>query len=139
MRRLFADSSFWYALTAKADANHERSALLARGIQAEGALILTSELVIAETQRLIMHRFGADAGRRYLRQILLQEERGFIRVLTISTATIHHALDLMEKFADHDLSLTDACSAVLMHDHRIEQVASYDRHFRLLGFATLPE
>ena len=138
MRRLFVDSSFWYALAAKADLNHRCSALLAREIQAEGVLLFTSELVIAESQRLIMHRFGSDAGRRYLHQILSQVERGFLQVLTISTADILEALILMEKHAEHDLSLTDACSAVLMRHQRIEHVASYDRHFRLLGLAVLP-
>jgi len=139
MRRLFVDSSFWYSLTVKADINHERSALLVRRVQAEGVLLCTSELVIAESQRLIMHRFGVGAGRRYLRQILIQAERGFLHILTISAADIRQALDLMEKYAEHDLSLTDAYSAVLMHHNRIEQAASYDRHFRLLGFETLPD
>ncbi|MGE5528964.1 MAG: type II toxin-antitoxin system VapC family toxin [Patescibacteria group bacterium] len=138
MRRIFVDSSFWYALAARGDVNHERSALLARHLQTEGACLYTSVLVIAETQRLIMHRFGVDAGRRYLRQIMIQAERGFLSVLAVSPPDLHLALDLMQKYAEHDLSLTDACSAILMHRHRIEEAASFDLHFRLLGFTILP-
>ena len=44
-----------------------------------------------------------------------------------------------EKFKEQDLSITDACSAIFMQRERIDQVASFDRHFRILGFPMLPE
>lgn len=138
MRRIFVDRSFWYALVTKADLNHQRSALFMRQVQKEGVLLITSELVIAETQRLLMYRFGPEAGHSYLRQILIQVDRGFLGAMNVATLDLQHALALMDRFADQDLSLTDACSAVLMHRERIEQVASFDRHFHFLGFSMLP-
>ena len=138
MKKIFVDSSFWYALVSRDDANHAKAAALARELQAAGALLLTSDLVLAETQRLLMYRYGIQAGRRFLREVTAQIDRGFTRLLCVSPNDIRLASTLMEGFADQDISMTDACSAVLMQKERIPLIAAFDRHFLLLGLGMAP-
>lgn len=45
---------------------------------------------------------------------------------------------VLTRYGDQDLTLTDAASAVLMRMNRIDTAASYDRHFEVMGFARLP-
>jgi len=138
MKKIFVDSSFWYALASRDDANHIKAAAFARQLQAGGALLFTSEPVLAETQRLLMHRYGIEAGRRFLHQIFVQIERGFTRLLSASTDDLRRAVAIMDGLPDQDISLTDACSAVLMQRERIPYIAAFDRHFLLLGLRMMP-
>ncbi|MGQ9780173.1 MAG: type II toxin-antitoxin system VapC family toxin [Bacillota bacterium] len=138
MKKIFVDSSFWYALVSRDDANHARAAALAQELQAAGALLFTSDLVLAETQRLLMYRYGIDAGRRFLHEVVAQIDGGFTRLLCVSTDDIRRAAAVMDGFADQDISLTDACSAVLMQKESIPLIAAFDRHFLLLGLEMAP-
>lgn len=58
-------------------------------------------------------------------------------ILTVSQDDRLQAKNLLFKYRDQDLSLTDAGSAVLMRMNGIEQVAGFDRHFSVLGFELL--
>lgn len=138
MNRIFADTSYWFSLAVRADANHDRTLALTRRLQADGALLHLSTLVAAETHRLILQRLGIEAGRRFLDQLFLQVDKGFIRVLPVTWETMSEARQIIEKYGDHDITLTDATSAVLMRRNRIETVAGYDRHFEVMGFVRMP-
>lgn len=44
----------------------------------------------------------------------------------------------MQKYADHQLSFTDAASAALVIAYGIPAIATYDRHFSLMRLPCLP-
>lgn len=67
MKKIFVDSSFWYALVSRDDANHAKAAALAQELQAAGALLFTSDLVLAETQRFLMAQGPAGHARGVVR------------------------------------------------------------------------
>ncbi len=78
------------------------------------------------------------AGRRFLSDVVLQIERGFTRLLWVEPDEVRQALAILDGFPDRDISLTDACSALLMRKERIPLIAAFDRHFLLLGLAMVP-
>lgn len=138
MSRVFADTSYWFSLAVRVDANHERTLALTRGLQTDGSILLLSTLVAAETHRLILHKLGIKAGQRFLDQLSIQVDRGFVRVLTVTWETTTEARQIIEKYGDQGITLTDATNAVLMRKNRIETVAGYDRHFQMMGFVRMP-
>ncbi len=138
MNRVFADTSYWFSLAVRADINHDRTLALTRRLQTDGVLLYLSVLIAAETHRLILHKLGIEAGRRFIDQLSLQVGRGFVIVLPVTWETTIEARQTMEKYDDQDITLTDATSAVLMRRNRIETVAGYDRHFEMMGFARMP-
>jgi predicted nucleic acid-binding protein len=48
------------------------------------------------------------------------------------------AEDILEKYADQDLSLVDAVSFVVMRERGETQAFTFDRHFLTMGFENLP-
>lgn len=45
---------------------------------------------------------------------------------------------VLAKYADHDLSLTDAVSFAVMQDLRLTEAFGFDRHFTVAGFLLVP-
>jgi predicted nucleic acid-binding protein len=138
MKHIFGDTSFWFPLAVRADRNHQRTAELAGKLQDEGAIIFLSTQVLAETQRLIMQKLGIDAGHRFLTRLFQQVEQEFAMVLPVSWDHIIQARKILIKYGDQAITLTDACSVVLMNDYSIPRIASFDNHFRILGLEVLP-
>ena len=44
-----------------------------------------------------------------------------------------HALRILEKYQDQDLSFTDCLTVSLMKRHNIKEIFTFDRHFKLFG------
>lgn len=138
MNRVFADTSYWFSLSVRTDINHDRTLALTRRLQTDGVLLYLSVLIAAETHRLILHKLGIEAGRRFIDQLFLQVGRGFVIVLSATWETTIEARQILVKYGDQDITLTDATSAILMRKNRIETAVGHDRHFEMMGFVRMP-
>jgi len=134
MKGVLVDTSFWFALAVAADANHLHAARTARALQKRGKMFLTTVPILAETHRLLLYKLGAWAADRFLAQIAKQVEAGFLCLLPVGWEEVDAARAWLAKYADLNLTLTDATSAVIMRASGITIYAGYDRHFLLLGF-----
>jgi len=138
MKKIFGDTSFWFSLVVRADRNHHHTVGLVCKLQEEGALIVLSTQVLAETQRLILHKLGIDAAHRFIDMLFKQVEQGFVTVVAVSWEHTVQARKILQKFNDQSITLTDASSVIVMKDYSIWQIASYDNHFRIMGLEVLP-
>ena len=48
------------------------------------------------------------------------------------------AVKVFEKYADQSLSYTDCISFVLMRSHKIKRAFTFDKHFQMAGFTSIP-
>ncbi|HET9708842.1 MAG TPA: PIN domain-containing protein [Gemmatimonadales bacterium] len=131
---LFVDTSGWFPLVVRHDSAHRAvSQALRRRVQ-DGARIVTSNLVIAETHALLLRRVGRPAALAFARTVVEPPN-----VVVWSTAPLEaSARDWLDRFDDQDFSLTDAVSFVIMAERRIGEAVALDLHFRVAGFTTLP-
>jgi len=58
MRRLFVDTSAYFALTDKRDENHEAAAHFIHQLIRERTELLTTNYIVAETHTLLLNRIG---------------------------------------------------------------------------------
>ena len=135
MAELFVDTSAWYPL---ADARHPDHAAvadcLARRIR-EGARVITTNLVVAETHALLLRRGGRGPALRFLTEIRSEP----ILVETSSPDLERRAIaDWLDRYVDQNFTLTDAVSCTVMADRRIGEALALDRHFTTAGFVRLP-
>ncbi len=98
--------------------------------------LFTSNFVLDETITLLGRRggysFAAEKARKFYTS----------KVLTILRPTIEHeqkAVAVFEKYADQKISFTDCTSFVLMKQHGIDKVFSFDGHFVYAGYLLLPK
>ena len=129
--RLFVDSGAWLALLHARDAHHASADAMFREARRGRARLLTTNLVIAEVQRLLLFRVGPAAAMVFLRSV---DESELVEMEFVSRRHHEGALAWLARLADHAITYTDAVSFAVMTDARLTRVMSFDHDFVLAGF-----
>jgi predicted nucleic acid-binding protein len=129
---VFLDSSIFVALLNDRDQWHSQAVALFSGPRRKW---MTSLLVVSETYSWFLHRFDEEAARSY--RLLLDHLDGLV---LLDVTRRHHAqcLRMLDRFRGAKLTYVDACSLVLVAEHRIRQIWSTDHHLGLTGIEILP-
>lgn len=135
---VFLDTGFWFAYLVRGDSHHQSSVELMDKLMSEGALLSTSELVISETYTLLMRKLGTEAALRFVELLQLQVKEGFTKIYWVDWVIIEQSRIILQKYIDHQLSFTDATSGAFVIKYRIPGIATYDRHFQIMGLSCLP-
>src|SRR6266487_3062946 len=109
MRRLFVDTSAYFALTDQRDENHEAAVRFIHQLIRERVELLTTNYILAETHTLLLNRIGYTT-----------------------------ALDIIRIYTDKEFSLVDAISFATMERFHMTQAFAFDPHFAQYGFSLLP-
>lgn len=91
-------------------AYHRESQAAYQNWIAGGVPMVTTNLVMAEMQTMLMRRRGSATALQFLDQV----------------------------YAEHDISLTDAVSFEVMRTRRISNVLTLNVHFTTAGFTAIP-
>lgn len=135
MKGLFVDTGAWYPIADRAHRDHEPMVATLREQLRQGARIVTTNMIVAETHALLLRRAGHRAALTFLkavRQAPIQVE--YITPERETDAVVRW----IERFADQALSLTDACSFVVMTELGIREALTLDHHFAIAGFVVVP-
>ena len=128
---ILADTGPLYALADPSDQYHKRATReLESIIQAHSVAI--SIPVLCEAHTLILRRLGGNYARQWLGEILA----GGI-VLSPGLDDIDSAVERLEKFRDHPLTLTDTVLASVSA-RMSAPVWTFDRHFSMMSASVWP-
>ena len=132
---VFVDTSAWYPIVV---AKHPQHRALARALQERvraGRRVVTTNLVVAETHALLLHRVHRQAALTFARTV-----REAPNLVVFSTPEVEGAAikEWLERFDDQHFSLTDGVSFQVMKARRIEEALTLDRHFVAAGFTAVP-
>jgi predicted nucleic acid-binding protein len=131
-RRLFVDTSAWFALANRADPDHESAR---ETLDSFPGRLVTSSYVFDETVTLCLYRLGHGVAMRLGEKLRSGDLADVVRV-TIADET--EAWTLFRQRADKDYSFTDCISFVLMRRMGISRAAAFDDDFRREGFSVSP-
>jgi predicted nucleic acid-binding protein len=125
------DTSAFYALVDPDDQWHQPALRTFSRLARERAPLVTSNLLVAETHRLVLQRFGRQLAQDWLASlealnILFQTETEHTRTLDILRG------DSLPR------SYVDASALAIMETHGIETAFSFDRHFEYQGMVRIP-
>lgn len=135
MTRLFVDTSAWYPLADAGHPDHQAVSEALRERIANGARIVTTNMVVAETQALILNRADRGVALAFLNAVHQPPNR----VEYATPPRVDAALDQwMRRYTDQRFSLTDAISFVVMKELEIREALALDRHFAKAGFVLVP-
>jgi uncharacterized protein len=128
---VFVDSGAWLALFSSSDANHAAADGFFRTAVSERISLVTTNLVLAEVHRLLLHRAGIRAASIALSRV---DESALVRV-TFATPSHHRgARAWLDKLRDQKISYTDASSFAVMDAERCRVAMSFDHDFWVAGF-----
>lgn len=118
------------ALYAQADADEPQHAAVADVLRAERDSLVTSQIVVAEADYLILRRLGIDVELRFLDD--LASGTYVVDALTPPELTI--ARDVAARYRDLELGLADASLVVLAGRWRTRRILTLDeRAFRAVS------
>jgi uncharacterized protein len=131
----FVDTSAWYPLLVASHADHAGLVAAVSTLVAQRRRSVTTNLVVAETHALILHREGRDAAHAGLRAV---DRAAAVLVHSAPALEAVARRDWIDRFTDQDFSLADAVSFAVMRERRIEDVLTLDHHFAVAGFRAAP-
>lgn len=133
--KLFIDSSFFIALVDKSDRYHDKAKECFKRLAEEKNLFYTTNFILSETiTRLklrVNHKTAKEFGENFRKSRL-------INLYWIDQNIEEKGWQLFLKYADKDFSYVDVLSFVFMLENKITKALSFDKHFRQIGFETLP-
>jgi len=124
----YVDTSALIAFADRSDTHHA----LFRRLFSSPPPLLTTTLVVAEGHGWFLKRYDRT---RALHFIAFIEALTVLSIVAVGSDEQAGGIRMLRKFADQDLSLTDAVGLHLMHARRIARCWSTDRHLGLTGAA----
>ena len=128
MRRFFVDTSFFYALIDKKDLNHPKALDFLKNNKFP---LVTTNFVFDELSTIVRYDFG------HAQAIKLGEKlraSDLCSIFRVKQEDEEKAWDIFCKYSDQDFSYTDCTSFAVINRLLINEVASFDHHFTIMGF-----
>lgn len=136
MKPVFLDTSGWFAALSAKEARHAQSRAAYTSWIEGGRQLFTTNLVVAEMQILLSRYRGSVEGLRFIDSLYQDPSH---HVVFVDRDLEHGAVERwLRRFNDTPLSLADAVSFEVMHEHGIREVLALDAHFALAGFVLVP-
>ena len=135
-RNAFVDTSGWYALIDRREAQHVHISALVRRLIERGVRLVTTDYVIDESCTLAKARAGSIMAFRLLD---LLDQTVAVDREWIGPERFDRARAEFRKYDDQAFSFTDCSSFVVMRELGIADVITSDEHFRIAGFRVVPD
>lgn len=132
-RRVFVDTSAYYAAADRRDADHVVVAATMQRLIAARRTLVTTNAVLFELHGLLVNRINRQVAWSAL--VALRASQTIVRV---RPADERRAEDIVAQYDDKDFSLTDALSFAVMERLRIGTAFALDRHFAQFGWQLIP-
>lgn len=133
-RRVFGDTSFYFALVAKRDPVHRHAVAAYEKLLRAGGRVVTTDYIVDETLTLTKARIGAVASLALLDRMERSEALDYE---DLTTERFLASKSYFRKHADHGYSFTDCTSFVVMQELRLRAALTTDHHFIEAGFEVL--
>lgn len=130
--RTFVDTSAFYALLDRDDANTQKAKKIWTGLLGADQPLVTSNYILVEAFALIQSRLGLEAIRGFQEDIL-----PLVDVEFVSPELHRSGIAALLSASRRSLSLVDCVSFELMRSSGIKTVFAFDSHFKEQGFVVL--
>ena len=131
MKPLFADASFYIAVTNPRDELHLQARELARTLRGR---VVTTDFILIETANWLSQTGDRDLFKQLYRQLSLDPHTVMVPA---SRDWFERGRNLYIQRPDKDWSLTDCISFVVMDEHGVSDALTADHHFEQAGFRAL--
>lgn len=133
---IFLDTGAFVARFIQRDQFHQQAMSCWKILEAEKATIYTSNFVLDETMTLLGRWADYSFASKIAKNLYHSSP---LVILRPGREDELDALRLFEKHSDQKVSFTDCISCVLMRKNSLTQIFTFDHHFSLWKFKTLPE
>ena len=129
--RVFVDTSFVLALINERDQYHQQAEALS--FKFEESLLITTVAVLLEIGNALAKDFRREANA----VIDLMRTSARVEVIHIDDRLLEKALEIYEKYDDKTWGLVDCISFIVMGEHGLTDVLTFDADFAAAGFTVI--
>ena len=129
---IFVDTSAWIMLINKAETYHQAAVETYNEISK--ATFVISNLVVGETYTWLRKKAGYQKASAFLKAIEEKNELNQLKIIYSEPVMEKQAVQLLEKYREHEFSYADAVSFSVMQNLGVKQAFTYNRHFLIAGF-----
>lgn len=137
--KIFVDTSAWISYLGSDQPKHINIKNLIKQSIKDGIVICTSSDVIDETTTRLIYDTNIKIVKEFIGLIRNSIQTNSLVQFWVDEEIQKEAFALVEKFAEHKLSLTDATTISLINRFNIDCVISLDSDFIKVGIKTLPD
>jgi len=130
------DTGAWLAVFHRRDQYHARAAHALRQLRAARARLVVTDLILAELHRHLLYAVGPVGAAAHVETLLTDPL--IDEVFADEAVQAAAFADWIHRFRDQAFTLTDAMSFATMRARGVEAAFTFDRHFAIAGFKTLP-
>jgi predicted nucleic acid-binding protein len=134
-KSIFVDTGAWFAVADKSDQFHRKAVSTLQKLTHDGFVLLTSNLVVHETVMLLTRKISKHAAITFLEKIHFDDR---VEIFHADEIVEREAYQFFRSYDEHDFSITDCVSFVLMKRHGVKQVFTFDKHFKTMRFSVEP-
>ena len=130
---LFVDTSAFFALLDRADANHRKAKKAWSDVLRFDNTLITTNYILLESFALMQHRLGIEAVRGFQEDIL-----PIVSIEWVHEPVHRAGVSALLAAAKRKLSLVDCVSFETMRLLGLKTVLAFDPHFSEQGFTCIP-
>lgn len=134
--KIFIDTSAFIALFVTKEVDHTKVVKKYQEYKQQHALLFTSYYIFDELFTRLLYDFGKQVAAAKIEELLLATRRKELHVLSIDEAIFQKTTKIFIKFADHNVSFTDATSYVLFKEFKLDEIFTLDSDFRKIQART---
>lgn len=131
MRRVFVDTSAFFAHLVAEDRHHSQARALFETAAREAWTLITTNAVVSETYTLI--RVRARNGRELAVAFLDDIRDGLCAIERVGPIDEARAMDVLRQYGDKSFSFCDALSFMAMERLGLTDALAFDEDFRSYG------
>lgn len=132
---IFVDTGAWFAIADTSDQLHNKATEHIKKLSESKAVFITSNLVVHETIMLLSRKLSKNAAIRFIDMIYNDEN---VKIIQSNEILEGKAYQTYKKYSDHDFSVADCVSFVLMKEHALKKAFTFDKHFKIMKFSVEP-
>ncbi len=122
----YVDTSALIAFLDRSDSHH----VLFRQLFSKPPRLVTTSLVVSEGHAWFLRRYDRSRGLQFLAMV---EEMTPLKVVAVGNNELQGATTILRRFADQDLTMTDAVGLYTMENLPVSSCWSTDFHLGLTG------
>lgn len=133
--KVFVDTGVWIALKDKNDGDHDEAKKHLQLLKKKRAQLFSNDYILAETYTRFIYDFGLDAAIDFYQSVIEGTDYN-LTVIEVDERARQNAWRILRKYSDHKLSFADATAAVSFFDYQLDEIFTFDRHFRDINLPT---
>lgn len=133
--KIFLDTGAWLALEISNDRHHQQAKKHLQELIEKRAALFTNEYVLVETYTRLIYDIHLEAAQKFHTSILKGLTKN-LSLFEIDTAAREQTWEALKKYRDHRLSFTDASIIINFKTYQLDEIFTFDKHFRELNLPT---